>query len=110
MPSWENARQEVLQGLQRVQRLVDARDEQGILEIINQQDAFCQAAHDVQAAAGSARQDEPQCQFCQAFTEAGGCGDLIKRINHAVMNGQWDEARVATDDYIAWIRKLEGVI
>ncbi len=106
-PSWEGARRQILVRLEEVGRLIEKEDEGGVLALINQKDEFCEAAEDRRAAAPPPRRDDSVCDFCEGFLQSGGCVGMLARINHAVMAGDWDEARRVNDDYIRWVQGLE---
>jgi len=106
-PSWEQARRALLTRLEEVGRLIELEDEGAVLRLVNKRDEFCQAAEARRERAGSRRQDEATCHFCEGFIQAGGCVGMLARLNHAVMAGDWKAAQQVNNEYIRWIQKLE---
>jgi hypothetical protein len=106
MQTWKNAQEEVLARLAEARKLIEARDEGGVIAIVNQQDAFCDAAKERQPRE-MAQVLEKQCHYCQGFLQSGGCMGRLNEIDRAVMHGEWDEARRLLDEYVGWIKSLD---
>ena len=85
MPTWKEAQGDVLRLLVDVRKLVDTKDESGVLELINQQDAFCDQAKADQSSKGQG-DAESACHFCQGFIQGGGCLGRLDAIDHAVLH------------------------
>jgi hypothetical protein len=96
--SWETARLRMVARWQGVLKHVRSRDEAGVLELVNTMDEFCEAALRSKRAAGGTT--AKRCDFCRAFTENGGCLDLLARINRAVFRRHWDAARALAETQI----------
>lgn len=108
MPTWEDARREMLVCLARVQGCIQLRDEGGILELINQQDEFCEKAGERQSKTGDPeRQKERTCHFCEGFIQFGGCIGLLAELDNATMAHDWERAEEITDRYIRSVQSLD---
>jgi hypothetical protein len=106
-PSWERARRSILTRLREVGNLIDREDETSVLSLVNEKDEFCQEAERRRSHAAPEERDDPLCQFCEGSIQSGGCVGMLARLNHAVLAGDWDEARRINDQYIRWVRGLE---
>ena len=62
MRTWKQAKEAVLARLETVQRLIVEEDESGVLELVNQQDEFCDAADERRSEVPD-REREKLCQF-----------------------------------------------
>ncbi len=108
MPIWEDARHQILLRLARVRGCIQLRDEREVLELINQQDEFCEKARERQSRAGAPeRQDEPQCHFCEGFIQSGGCIGMLAELDHAILAHDWERAGKITDQYIGSVKSLD---
>jgi len=105
MENWSEAQKAVLERLARVRQHVESQDEGAVLALINQQDAFCDAARERRASTAPSS-SEPQCTFCEGSIQSGGCLDRIESIDKAVLEGRWEEAAALVDEYDAWVRGL----
>ena len=105
MENWGEAQKAVLERLARVRRHVESRDEGAVMELINQQDAFCDEARQRRASTAPAS-NEVQCSFCEGSIQSGGCLDRLASIDRAVLEGRWEEAAGLVDEYIAWVEGL----
>jgi hypothetical protein len=105
MATWKEAQGEVIGLLAEVRTLVDAEDESGVLELINQQDAFCDKAKERQAMVSS-EPGETRCNFCEGYIQSGGCMDRLGAIDHAVLHGEWETAGRLVDEYSDWVKSL----
>lgn len=105
MGNWEEARQAVLERLARVRQHVERQDEGAVMALINQQDAFCDAARERRASTAPSS-NEPQCSFCEGSIQSGGCFERLESIDRAVLHGRWEEAAALVDEYVAWVRGL----
>ncbi|MFQ5718730.1 MAG: hypothetical protein ACE5IK_04195 [Acidobacteriota bacterium] len=107
MQDRERARTRVIANLLEVRRRIAAEDEPAVLELLNQEDAFCEVAHERQDQAPVDRQDEVQCHFCEGYLQAGGCAPLLTEVNHAVFAGDWGRAREVIDRCLETVRSLD---
>jgi len=105
MENWGEAQKAVLDRLAKVRKLVESQDEGGVMALLNQQDAFCDAAQLRRASDGASSQ-EPKCSFCEGSLQSDGCLDRLGSINQAVLDGRWDKAGVLVDEYVAWVKGL----
>ncbi|MFQ5767562.1 MAG: hypothetical protein ACE5ID_06205 [Acidobacteriota bacterium] len=103
----EEARGRVLKTLREIRHLIEQHDEPGVLERLNQEDAFCEAAHERQEKAPAARAAEIQCHFCEGYLQVGGCRALLEEVNRAVFRRDWDRAAKAVDGFMETVRKLD---
>ena len=117
---WTAARTGVVARWRQVVERIGARDEGGTLSLTNEMDEFCDEAATVRrdltaAGAGVAPvtadgrlrgPDETLCQFCISFSRYGGCFGILQNINHAVLSGDWENARTLA---VGYIDKLEAM-
>jgi len=101
---WEEARLQVLSRWQQILERIDARDEPGVLVLINVMDEFCEEAESARKAAPEAQSG--RCSFCQGSEELGGCLGQIGQLNQAVLRGHWDEARQVALAYRDSLKRL----
>lgn len=101
MVDWKQAQADVLERLAEVQRHIDAKDESSVLELINQQDAFCEAAIERQEQVA-----ENHCHFCEGF-KRGGCMSRLDAIDHAVLHAEWETATRLVDEYRRWVESID---
>lgn len=108
---WETAQEELTARWRQVLERIDARDEGGILELINAMDEYCdQAIEDRDRGApppGVASMPAPEtarhagrCLFCRGFADTGGCFGTLDRLNRAVLAGRWQAARELALEYL----------
>ena len=105
MLSWRDAQSQVLAQLRAVRARIDERDESGTLALINQQDAFCDAALERRAEV-PARGSETRCHFCEGYLQSGGCMSRLDAIDRAVLHAEWEEAARLVDEYQEWVKGL----
>ena len=106
MTSAEAARKAILDRWTEVLQLIEARDEGGILPLINRQDEFCERADAGWRAIAPEAEAHDYCQFCPGFQHSGGCLGRLAALNHAVLIGDWREAGRVAQQYVDWIRSL----
>ena len=108
MPTWENARRQILLRLARVRGFIQLRDEGGVLELINQQDEFCDKARERRSKTGDPeRQNERTCHFCEGFIQSGGCINMLAELDHASLAHDWERAGKIIDQYIRSVQNLD---
>ena len=105
MENWGEAQKAVLERLAKVRQHVESQDEGAVMALINQQDAFCDAARQRRASTAPSS-NEPQCSFCEGSIQSGGCLDRLESIDRAVLEGRWEEAVGLVDGYVAGVRGL----
>jgi hypothetical protein len=105
MENWGEAQKAVLERLARVRQHVESQDEGAVMALINQQDAFCDAARQRRDSTAPSS-NELQCSFCEGSIQSSGCLDRLDRIDKAVLQGRWEEAAALVDEYVAWVRGL----
>jgi hypothetical protein len=105
MENWGEAQKAVLERLDEVRQHIESQDEGAVMALINQQDAFCDAARERRAATAPSS-SELQCSFCEGSIQSGGCLDRLESIDGAVLQGRWDEAAALVQEYVAWVRGL----
>lgn len=112
---WDFARVELIRRWQEVVAQIEARDEGGVLALTQEMDEFCDLAlvgRDEASATASLRETAPapgetRCLFCRGFLEAGGCLGVLQALNHAVLAGLWEDARVIAERYVLHLRSLQ---
>ena len=104
MEHWKEARVGILERLAEARRLIDARDEGGVMAIIQEQDAFCGEAKNRMSDKPAA--SETRCQYCEGFIQGGGCLGRLERIDRSILGGDWEEARRLVDEYKSWVESL----
>ena len=108
MSTWEDARRQILVRLARVRGCIQLRDEGGILELINQQDKFCEKAGERRSKTGDPeRQNERLCHFCEGLIQSGGCIGMLAELDHASLAHDWERAGKITDQYIHSVQSLD---
>jgi len=100
---------------------IDARDEGGVLPLINVMDEFCDEAARSRAEGEGARKrpsdkartapiqagaDPGLCLFCRGFADWGGCLAQIGLLNEAVLHHRWEEARRIALDYLEGLKGM----
>jgi hypothetical protein len=96
----------ILGRLHEVGHLIDREDESAVLSLVNQKDEFCQEAEQRREHASPEKKEDPLCHFCEGFIQSRGCVGMLARLNHAVLAGDWEEARRINDEYIRWVQGL----
>jgi len=87
MENWSEAQKAVLERLAKVRQHVESQDEGAVLALINQQDAFCDAARERRASTEPSS-SAPQCTFCEGSIQSSGCLDRIGRIDFTELKSQ----------------------
>ncbi len=119
---WNAARSEVVARWRQVLERIEARDEGGTLALTTEMDEFCDEAiaerTKTDLAAGDAQQPPPSgqaaenqptqmCHFCRGFIQYGGCAGITRDINHAVLSGEWDQARARAEGWIGRLQEMD---
>lgn len=105
MENWDEAQKAVLERLDRVRQHVENQDAGAAVALVNQQDAFCEAAATRRSSTVPPSQ-EPQCSFCEGTLQSTGCADRLASLNKAVLDERWDEAEALVDEYAVWVKSL----
>ncbi len=118
---WNAARSVVVARWRQILEQIEARDEGGALALTTEMDEFCDeaiaertktnlAASDAQKPppSGQAAESQPtqMCHFCRGFIQYGGCAGITQEVNHAILGGEWDQARARAEE---WIDTLQGM-
>ena len=98
---WKTAVEGTLSHWRKLRRDLDRLDTVELLTQINVVNDLCLKAKD------EAHGDLPQCKYCLANQQAGGCAEVSLQMSVCAVDGRMDELRQKIDEFIEGLKSLE---
>src|SRR5688500_4767046 len=87
--TWTEAKQQTVAQWRSLVERIGHDDVLDLLIELNAVTALCERAR-VDALQ---RGDSRKCQYCLAYEQLGGCGEVEEVLSEKLVSGEWDEAR-----------------